>query len=65
MSVRVKGRIIHFYAVCTICALYTNYLPHFSDARCFIKDVVSSCFQVILFEDANVLANMLQEKIQI
>lgn len=46
--------------LCTICALYSNYLTHVSDATYFTKDVLSSCFQVMVVEDAGALANMLQ-----
>lgn len=41
-------------------ALYANYLIHISDAMCITKDVFSSCFQVMIVEDASPLANMLQ-----
>ena len=51
------GKII---VLCTIYALYANYLIRVSDAMCITKDVVSSCFQVMIVEDASPLANMLQ-----
>jgi len=51
------GKII---ALCTIYALYTNYLIHVSDATCVTKDVLCSCLQVTIVEDASPLANMLQ-----
>lgn len=46
--------------LCMFYALYVNYIIHVSDATCITEDVLSSCFQVTCFEDANPLAKMLQ-----
>lgn len=45
--------------LCTIYALYTNYLIQVSDAMCVTKDGLSSCFQVTIVEDASFVEEML------
>lgn len=50
------GKII---VLCTIYALYTNYLTQVSDAMCVTKDGLSSCFQVTIVEDVSFLEKML------
>lgn len=45
--------------LCTIYALYTNYLIQVSDAMCVTKDGLFSCFQVMIVEDASFVEKML------